>query len=73
MILFFICGCTDKANCFQFAVKWAEIFGWKFKSNLKVQASTPTTNTGRPKCKQNRFMSCHKFDCVNENCEFGHV
>ena len=72
MILFFISGCADKANCFQLAVKWAEIFEWKFKSTWEVQASTPMTNTRRPKCKQ-RFMSCPKFDCVNENVEFGHV
>ena len=58
-----------------FSVSWSinQNLWTKCKSNWKVQASIPKTNTGWFKCKQNRFMYCHKFDWGNENSEFGHV
>ena len=63
-----------RSRVFQLAIKLVKIFDQKWKSNWKVQVNTSTTNTGRRNCKKkNRFISCHKFNCVNENSEFGDV
>ena len=48
-----------------------EIFEQTWTSHWKDQASTLTTNTGRPNANKKGFWSCYRFDRGNKKGEFG--
>ena len=67
-----------RPRVFQLSVKLAEIFERKCqigKFKLVHLDQRTVILYKKTKCKQNRFMSCHKFDWGNENTVniWGHV